>query len=574
MVAAASPLAQSCGVRLDMPLAEAKSLLYRSGRAQAFHILPYDPAADLYAIEKLADELDAFSPIVGLQQEVDHPDCIFLDVTGLSSLFGGEFKLAAGVEQFCRDTGYLVEIAVADTIGAAEALAKFGESVQGKESVQCSEFSVQKREVEAPAETPSLREDRSLSSGEGGCIAAQPLAAQHSSGDVFRQEPQPPETPPSLQEPQPPHSKICIPHCPQETLKDLPVAALRLSDWATETLHQLGVSSIGQLLQLPRQALAARFGDEIHKRLDQLSGKLAEPIIARNAPSEFYAEQLLEYPTSHCETIEVIIQRLVENICTQLAAVQRGALQWTIRLYGQHKLPLKLCVSLFEPTAAAEHVMQLATMQLEQLLMSGVNKPRKSKKKKRSTLRLSNQPLQVNEITVGVTSCVLLVQKQRQLFDENPRLDKHELAHLINRLSGRLGRQQVLYPTIVSGAQPEYSFQFRPLVDPHRKRARRTVTATIANSSHVISRPLRMFRPAIRLHAQCDRANDPQDAQFILDEQTHIVANRWGPERIETGWWRGRTTRRDYWRVETDKQQQFWIYRDLRRRAWFLQGEF
>ena len=376
------------------------------------------------------------------------------------------------------------------------------------------------------------------------------------------------------QEPQPPHSKICIPHCPQETLKDLPVAALRLSDWATETLHQLGVSSIGQLLQLPRQALAARFGDEIHKRLDQLSGKLAEPIIARNAPSEFYAEQLLEYPTSHCETIEVIIQRLVENICTQLAAVQRGALQWTIRLYGQHKLPLKLCVSLFEPTAAAEHVMQLATMQLEQLLMSGVNKPRKSKKKKRSTLRLSNQPLQVNEITVGVTSCVLLVQKQRQLFDENPRLDKHELAHLINRLSGRLGRQQVLYPTIVSGAQPEYSFQFRPLVDPHRKRARRTVTATIANSSHVISRPLRMFRPAIRLHAQCDRANDPQDAQFILDEQTHIVANRWGPERIETGWWRGRTTRRDYWRVETDKQQQFWIYRDLRRRAWFLQGEF
>ena len=502
MVAAASPLAQSCGVGLGMPLAEAKSLLYRSARSQAFHLLPHDPAADLYAIEKLADELDTFSPIVGLQQEVEHHDCIFLDVTGLGVLFGSEFNLAVGVEQFCRDTGYLVEIAVADTIGGAQALAKYGENTE--------HFN---------------------------------------------------------------HSKICIPDSLLETFKALPVAALRLSEWVTETLHQLGVVTIGQLLQLPRQALSARFGDEIHKRLDQLSGKLAEPIIARNAPSEFYGEQLLEYPTSHRETIEVVIQRLVEKTCTQLAATQRGALQWTIRLYGQHKLPLKLCVSLFEPTATPEHVMQLATMQLEQLLMGEGDKPRKQKKRQ-STLKLSNQPLQVNEITVTVTSCVLLVQKQRQLFDENPRLDKHELAHLINRLSGRLGRQQVLYPTIVSGAQPEYSFQFRPLVDPHRKRARRTVTTTIANSSHVISRPLRMFCPAIRLQAQCDHENDPQDAQFIVDEQTFIVANRWGPERIETGWWRGRTTRRDYWRVETDTHQQFWIYRDLRRRAWFLQGEF
>ena len=512
MVAAVSPLAQRCGVQLHMPLADAKSLLYRSSRSQTFHILAHDPAADLYAIEKLADELDGFSPIIGLQQEVDHPDCIFLDVTGLAPLFDGELKLAQSLDHFCREMGYLVEIAIANTVGQAQALAQY-------------------------------------------------------QGHFPKTNPPPIESSESPTQP----ANIYILQQPT-VLEQLPTAALRLSDWTLETLGQLGVTTIGQLLQLSRQALSSRFGNEIHHRLDQLSGKLAEPIIARSAPSEFHAEQLLDYPTSNRETIEVIIQRLIAKICDRLAAAQQGALQWTIRLYGQHKLPLKLCVSLFEPTATTQHVVQLANMQLEQLLMAGTNRTRKNKKQ--VNLNLRNEPLQINEITVSVTSCVLLVQKQRQLFDENPRLDKRELAHLINRLAGRLGRQQVLYPTIVSGAQPEYAFQLRPLVDPHRKRARQIMTSKMKTSSHVISRPLRMFRPAIMLQAQCDDDVDPQNAQLMIEEQPHIVLQRWGPERIETGWWRGRTTRRDYWRVETDQHQQFWIYRDLRQRTWFLQGEF
>ena len=491
-----------------MPLAEAKSILYRSSQTQPFHIFPYDPAADLYAIEKLADELDQFSPIVGLQQDREHPDCIFLDITGLAPLFDGEFKLACGVKYFCNDAGYLVEIAIANTIGAAQAIAQFG--------------------VPSGIEPEN---SRSIS--------------------ILHQE---------------------------EKLEALPVHALRLKGWITETLEQLGIQTIGQLLKLPRASLSARFGKEIHQRLDQLNGKLAEPIIARNSPAKFHAEQLLDYPTSDYETIQIITERLIEKLCKQLAAVQQGALQWTIRLYGQYKLPLKLCISLFEPTSVAQHVMQLALMQLEQTLMTGTAHPSvKSKTRSRKTrtrLQINREPLQVNEITVSVTSCVLLVQKQRQLFDENPRLDQQELAHLINRLSGRLGRKQVLYPTIVSGAQPEHAYQFRPLVDPHRKRARRIVATPMTESSHRISRPLRILQPAIPLQMRCHHDNDPLDARLEIDGQTHTVTQRWGPERIETGWWRGRKLQRDYWRAETQTYQQFWLYHDLRKREWFLQGEF
>ena len=46
----------------------------------------------------------------------------------------------------------------------------------------------------------------------------------------------------------------------------------------------------------------------------------------------------------------------------------------------------------------------------------------------------------------------------------------------------------------------------------------------------------------------------------------------WGPERIQTGWWRGHYIRRDYYRVETTTGQRFWLFR--RRGHWFLHGVF
>ena len=54
----------------------------------------------------------------------------------------------------------------------------------------------------------------------------------------------------------------------------------------------------------------------------------------------------------------------------------------------------------------------------------------------------------------------------------------------------------------------------------------------------------------------------------------HRVARSWGPERIETGWWRGPSIRRDYYRVATETGPHCWLYRDLITREWFLHGWF
>ena len=62
--------------------------------------------------------------------------------------------------------------------------------------------------------------------------------------------------------------------------------------------------------------------------------------------------------------------------------------------------------------------------------------------------------------------------------------------------------------------------------------------------------------------------------RFHFGGQQHHVACSWGPERIETGWWRGQTVGRDYFRVETAAGRRFWLYRRLRDQQWFLHGMF
>jgi protein ImuB len=53
----------------------------------------------------------------------------------------------------------------------------------------------------------------------------------------------------------------------------------------------------------------------------------------------------------------------------------------------------------------------------------------------------------------------------------------------------------------------------------------------------------------------------------------YTISRSWGPERIQTGWWRGAYIRRDYYRVETDGGERFWLFRAAGGK-WLLHGVF
>lgn len=119
IVGAACPRARALGIVPGMALATARA------RVHGLDIRPADPAGDLAALHRLAVlAARRWSPIVALSGE----DGLFLDLTGTAHLFGGEKAMAHRLVRLLARLGYTARIAIADTPGAAWALARFAMS--------------------------------------------------------------------------------------------------------------------------------------------------------------------------------------------------------------------------------------------------------------------------------------------------------------------------------------------------------------------------------------------------------------------------------------------------------------
>jgi protein ImuB len=317
----------------------------------------------------------------------------------------------------------------------------------------------------------------------------------------------------------------------------LPVSALRVPAETVDLLAQLGVTQIEQLLRLPRASLPARFGEQLVQRLDQFQGAAQETIIAHRPPPEFVAERALEYPTESRELIERIVVELVQRIAVALAECRRGAVQLSCRLAGIQ--PLVLRVGLFRPSANPWHLWDLLRMQLEQPV-----------------------PSLVGRVTLAATLTAPLENRQRELF-AGSRDDARQYELLIDRLSSRLGSDAVLRAVLTADPIPERAVEYVPLLEAAKRKQRPPLA----------HRPLLLRTPPLALQVVSVVPDGPP-ISFQLDGRQNTVTHWWGPERIESGWWRGRSARRDYYRIEIESGQRYWLFRNLLTGKWFLHGEY
>lgn len=116
VVLAADAAAHANGLRIGMPASKAQALVRNLEMRDA------DPAADADALERLALwMLQRFAPIVA----ADAPDGIVIDSSGADHLHGGEDALLATIVEKLAGVGLRSHAAIADTWGAAHALARF-----------------------------------------------------------------------------------------------------------------------------------------------------------------------------------------------------------------------------------------------------------------------------------------------------------------------------------------------------------------------------------------------------------------------------------------------------------------
>jgi protein ImuB len=116
IIAAVDEAAARAGLRPGMPLAQAQTLepglVVREARAED----------DVAALARLAGWCLRYAPLTAAAP----PDGVWIDVTGSTHLHGGETRLSRDLVGRLRDQGFAARAAVADTPGAAHALARFG----------------------------------------------------------------------------------------------------------------------------------------------------------------------------------------------------------------------------------------------------------------------------------------------------------------------------------------------------------------------------------------------------------------------------------------------------------------
>jgi protein ImuB len=165
-------------------------------------------------------------------------------------------------------------------------------------------------------------------------------------------------------------------------------------------------------------------------------------------------------------------------------------------------------------------------------------------------------------VRISIALTARLQSRQRHLFNDDDDT-RRELALLVDRLSSRLGREAVVRAALVSDAQPEFAYRYEPLAGSNPRR-RKELAGAPYRPLLVEPRPLPLEVVSV--------VPDGPPIQIHLHGHEHRVARSWGPERIQTGWWRGGYIRRDYYRVVTTEGNRFWLFRH--RGEWFLHGVF
>ena len=104
------------GLAPGLALADARAMYPRIEVADA------DPATDARMLEAIADWCGRYTPLIGL----DSPDGLLLDITGCAHLFGGEEALRRDIMVRLARQGFHSHAAVAETVGCAWAVARYG----------------------------------------------------------------------------------------------------------------------------------------------------------------------------------------------------------------------------------------------------------------------------------------------------------------------------------------------------------------------------------------------------------------------------------------------------------------
>ena len=119
VVTAVNALAEALGIYISMAVADARAII------PSLEVLDDQPGCTIKLLTGLAEWSIRYTPTVA----IDPPGGLILDVTGCAHLWGGEKEYLANINNRFNLFGYDIRTAMADTIGSAWAIARFGKGI-------------------------------------------------------------------------------------------------------------------------------------------------------------------------------------------------------------------------------------------------------------------------------------------------------------------------------------------------------------------------------------------------------------------------------------------------------------
>ena len=328
----------------------------------------------------------------------------------------------------------------------------------------------------------------------------------------------------------------CIEHADalESALAAVPLRiAVRAAD-TLEALHAIGARTVGDLVALPRDGLARRFGQALLDDLDRAHGRRADPRAFYVPPAKFHAHLELPAEVTQADSLLFAARRLFVQLEGFLAARAGGVRRLELRLFHREEAVTVVPIGLVAPSRAASHFTLLARERLGTMALAAP----------------------VRTLALAADDIVPLTGAPLALFADDASGRPEDWQKLVERLRARLGTASVHGVCGAAEHRPEYASR---ACEPPLARGKEN-----GEGGAIGLRPFWLLaapRPIAEVGAVPHHSGPLK-----------LLA---GPERIESGWWDGDEVARDYFVAQTPKHGLVWIYRARGAAGgWFLHGLF
>lgn len=331
-------------------------------------------------------------------------------------------------------------------------------------------------------------------------------------------------------------------------LAEEPVSLLEPSSSLREVLHLWGVSTVGQFLALPRDAVGERLGEDAVRLWDLVGGKRRRLLRLVRPPVSYEHRCDLDHELENLEPLLFLLRRGIETLATRLANHYLVAAQVrvTLRLAGGEESCETFRVP--DPTADVEMLFRIVRRRLETLA--------------------SSSP--VIGLVLGMTPGKSK-KRQRDFFHAGLN-DPNRFAHTLGELEALLGSERVGCPRALDTHRPD-AF----VLEPFDRSVEQAVTDRFSQASEEgpipLGLPLQRCRPPIAIRVSTTRLRGmgaSQPKQIHDGPHPGIIQSAHGPWRSSGDWWDTARWQREEWDVELENGPLCCLVRF--REQWRLEG--